>query len=287
LAKNGRASSFALLGGIAFGTATAVEYTAFVPSAIIGTAFGLTSVWDRPRDVLRMLAVSVAGAFVALVPVLIFHAAAFGSAFTTGYAFTVLYDAHRTGLFGIGAPRSDVFGKLLVSAERGVVWYAPIIVAMPLAVGLMLRRTELRRIAIVTMLVAAWYLMMNAGFEYWHGGASTGPRYLTPAVGFSALALGLAWPCFSVWQRKGVLVLLGVSVFVNFACTAVDMTANGTLIGEILPRFFAADLGQTLTYKIMERPSLLHFAAPVLAGGILGWLIWDEAKRTCLEIPKS
>jgi hypothetical protein len=284
---NSRGSSFALLGGIAFGAATAVEYTAFVPSAIIGIAFVLTSTWDRPKDTLRMFAFAAAGALVALIPVLTFHAAAFGSAFTTGYAFTVLYDAHRAGLFGIGTPRLDVLGKLLVSPERGIIRYAPIVVAVAWAVGLMLRRAELRMPAVLTILIAAWYLLMNAGFEYWHGGASTGPRYLTPAAGFSALALGLAWPCFNAWQRKGTLALLSVSVFVNFACTAVDMTASGTFIGEILPRFFSADLAQTLTFKIMERPSLLHFAAPVLVGGILAWLVWRETKRACREIPTS
>lgn len=278
LAANGRASGLALVGGLAFGAATAVEYTAFVPSAIIGAAFALTSPWDRPIDVLRMFAISAAGALVALVPVLIFHAAAFGSAFSTGYAFTVVYDAHRAGLFGIGSPRMDVLGKLLVSPERGVVWYAPIVVAMAWAVGLMMRRTELRMTAIVTIVIAAWYLVMNSGFEYWHGGASTGPRYLTSAVGFAALALGLAWPHFSVWQRRSALVLLGISVFVNFVCTAVDMTAGG-LVEHIAPRFLSADLGQTLTYKILERPSILHFAAPVLVAGIFGWLICDETKR--------
>jgi hypothetical protein len=214
----------------------------------------------------------VVGGVVALTPVLIFHAAAFGSPITTGYAFTVIFQGHNTGLFGIGAPSPDVLGRLLVSADRGVIWFSPFVFASACAVAVLMRQREHRSTAIVTILVGAWYLFMNAGFEYWHGGASTGPRYLTPAVGFSALALGLAWPQFALWQRRGATALLAASILINFACTAVDMTAGG-LINRILPDFLSANLRQTLSYKFLERPTVLHFAPPLLVAGLLTALI--------------
>jgi hypothetical protein len=119
---------------------------------------------------------------------------------------------------------------------------------------------------------------MNAGFEYWQGGASTGPRYLTPALGFAAIALGLAWPLFRTWERRAAIVLLGLSILINFASTAVGMTEGG-LLDRIAPSFLAGDLRHTLTFHAAGGPSLLHFAPLLLAGATLGWLIWREAKR--------
>lgn len=277
------AIGLALLGGLALGAATAVEYTALIPAAIIGAAMALTSAWSLPGRVLAMLAAAALGGLVALVPVMIFHAAAFGSPFTTGYAFTLIYNAHHSGLFGINAPRLDVIGKLLVSADRGVIWYAPVVLAAAWAAVLMVRRADLRAPAIVTILIAIYYLAMNAGFGYWHGGASTGPRYLTPAIGFSMLALGLAWPHFNTWQRRSALVLLGLSVLINFAGTAVGMTAVAPS-ETILPDFLSADLRQTLTYRLFKQASILHFVAPLLAGSVLGWLILREAKHAEAEV---
>jgi hypothetical protein len=283
LSSGGHAMGAALLGGLLLGGAVAVEYTAFVPTVIIGAAAALASAWSRPAAVIRMFAVSAVGALIALAPVLMFHNAAFGSPLTTGYAFTVVFDAHRSGIFGINLPRLDVLGKLLVSAERGVIWYAPVVIAVAVAVVTMMRDPKLRATAIVVVLVAAYYLVMNAGFEYWHGGASTGPRYLTPAIGLSMLALGLAWPQFGSWQRRGTVALLGLSIFINFAATAVDMTA-GALTEHIFPSFFAGDLRYTLTYRLYKQPSLLHFVAPVLLGTVLGWLTLRQARRAQDEI---
>jgi hypothetical protein len=278
LASGGRPLGVALLGGLALGTATAVEYTAFVPAVIIGATVALASPWARPGELLQAFAAAALGALIALVPVLLFHAAAFGSPLTTGYGFTVVYDAHRTGIFGINVPRPEILWKLLVSADRGVLWYAPVVVAVAMALVVMMRRVELRATAVATTLILAYYVCMNAGFEYWHGGASTGPRYLTPAIGFSMLALGLAWPHFGIWQRRATLVLLALSIFINFAATAVDMTA-GALAESILPSFFSGDLRHTLTYRLFKQPSVLHFIIPIAGGCALAWMIAREYRK--------
>ncbi len=270
--------------GLLLGTAVAVEYTAVVPAAILGAAFVLSHVRKHAAGVLRACAASAAGGVVALIPVLIFHAAAFGSPITTGYAFTVVFQGHASGFFGVNAPSPEVLGKLLVSADRGAIWFAPIVLASAWAVAMLMRQKEHRPTAIVTTLVAVWYLLMNAGFEYWHGGASTGPRYLTPALGFSALALGLAWPQFTTWQRRSAIAVLAASILINFACTAVDMTAGG-LVDQILPSFLSADLRQTLTYKVLERPALLHFVPPLAVACALSALIARQMRSIATPAP--
>lgn len=272
----GRSFVTALLAGLALGAAVAIEYTAFVPAVIMGAAFALASDWRRPLDVVAPFAVAAVGAVIALLPVLAFHAAAFGSPFTTGYAYTVEFTGHQSGLFGIGAPRPEVIGALLVGFERGFIWYAPVVLAALWAAVKLMRRGDMRLLAIVTFLIFAWYLVMNAGFEYWHGGASTGPRYLTPALGFSAIALGLGWPLFGAWERRVGIALLALSIALNFAFTAVDMTAGGD---QIATSFLAGDLRHALSYLVVNEPSPIHFVPPLFIGAALAWLIWRETKR--------
>ncbi len=287
LATREPASALALVGGLSLGAAIGVEYSTAVPAAIIGASALITSDWGRPLAVLKFLAIAGMAGLMALVPVLIYHDAAFGSPFTTGYRFAAFYEGTRSGLFGINMPRLDVLGQLLVGADRGVLWYAPIVVMSAWAMAMMLRHSELRVPAIVTILIFAFYLALNAGFVYWRGGASSGPRYLTPAIGFSMLALGLSWPYFGPWLRRATLLLLSLSVFINFATTAVDMTA-GALISDVLPSFFSGDLRHTLTYRLYKQPSIIHFALPVLAAFILGWLIAREVKQAhCSRSPEA
>ncbi len=266
----------ALLAGLALGGAVAVEYTAFVPAVVIGAALALVSNWRQPASVVLLFAIAALGALAALAPVLAFHAAAFGSPFTTGYAFTVEFTGHQSGLFGVGAPQPDIIAALLVSPERGFIWYAPVVLAAGWAAAKMMGRDALRVPALVTLLIAVWYLLMNAGFEYWHGGASTGPRYLTPALGFSAIALGLGWPLLGAWERRASLALLAVSVLVNFAFVAVDMTAGG---GAIASNLLAGELRHTMSYQLLMRPSLLHLAPPLAIAAVLAYLIWLETRR--------
>ena len=273
----------AFLAGLAFGAATATEYTALAAALIVGVVVSLPQL-SRPRDVVVTLLWTAFGGVVALLPVLAYQAAAFGSPFETGYAHTVEFDLHRTGIVGIGLPRLDVLAELLVSPARGLLWFAPIILAMVWAGARAVRVEATRPIALATLLVLAFYLLMNAGFGYWHGGATTGPRYLTPAVGFAALALGFAWPMFGQWERRATLFLLALSILIGFACTAVSMTAGG-LLDQIFPSVASGALRSTLSYLVLEQPSPLHFVAPLTAAGIMAWLIANERRLASKAAP--
>jgi hypothetical protein len=266
---------FAILAGLAFGGATSTEYTAVVACLIIGVALGLPLLRSRLVEGVRLYAWTAAGALLALLPVFIFHTIAFGSPFETGYAHTSIYTLHDTGIVGVGLPQPDILLKLLISPERGVIWYAPIILATLWAAGRALGEGTTRAIAAATFLVALFYLFMNAGFAYWQGGASTGPRYLTPAIGFSAIVLGLAWPRLGRREQLVSLVLLGLGIAIALACTAVGMVAGGP---RILPALLQGEMHATLTYMATNRASLLHLAPPLLVGMVIGWFILNERR---------
>ena len=286
LARGGSTALPAILGGLAFGVSVAVEYTAFPATLIVGAGFLAISPWRDPAATIRAFAIAGFAATVALIPVLMFHADAFGSPFEAGYAYTVYYHGHQGGFFGVSLPRLDVLAQLLVSGHYGIIWYAPILFAMGWAIWKLIRDPALRMTGIVTILVAAWYLAMNSGFAYWQGGATTGPRYLTPAVGFGAVALGLGWPHFGLWARRTTLLLLGVSILINFACTAVGMTA-GSIFTDIPRGLLAADLRGTLTYQAFKHASVVHFLAPLAIAAFMAWLIIRETRRLSAAVTRS
>ena len=192
LAVGQRALVSAFASGLALGAATAVEYTSLVAAAIIGMGIAATSPWRRQLlPTLGMFAVAGLGALLAIMPVLVYHDAAFGSPFATGYQHAAFFSATRTRFFGIGPPNFYLIGdELLFGARRGLLWMSPVMLASAWAAVVATRHDETRMPAIVSVLVLGWYLVMNSGFSYWAGGWSTGPRYL-PRV--SAL-----WRCRSV-----------------------------------------------------------------------------------------
>jgi hypothetical protein len=119
--------------------------------------------------------------------------------------------------------------------------------------------------AVVVGTVAVAFVALNASYEYWHGGGSTGPRHIVPMLPFLAVALAFAWP-----QRAGRLaasLLLVLSAVVSLACAMVTMYA-----GE--------DIANPLFELILPRtidPTYLPYAIP----GVLAWgaftLLWYRA----------
>ena len=95
---------------------------------------------------------------------------------------------------------------------------------------------------------------MNAGYSYWNGGDSTGPRHLVPALPFIALPLARLWDAAPRPLRSLFVLLLIISVITSLACVAVDMWISPTIArplqDSVLPRFFSGDLPRTLTARL-------------------------------------
>src|SRR5262249_15783017 len=150
------------------------------------------------------IAIAVVAALMQI-PLLCYNAAAFGSPLHLGYAYVVGFDDMKTGFFGIGVPKLDVITKLLFGLRRGILWLSPIRIpaAVALVVGFRRREHRLRSAAIAA--VTGYYVLLNSAYAYWDGGASTGPRHITPVYPFLALALG-AW--FATAGRRSRIATL-------------------------------------------------------------------------------
>jgi hypothetical protein len=64
----------------------------------------------------------------------------------------------------------------------------------------------------------------NSALSYWDGGYSTGPRRLTPALGFARLPLAFLWPGTGRGLRRLMTAGLSLSFVVSLVCAAVSMT---------------------------------------------------------------
>src|SRR4029078_8419257 len=66
--------------------------------------------------------------------------------------------------------------------------FAPIVAVAP--PGLVACARRARGAAVVSVLIALYFVLLNAGYTYWEGGWSFGPRHLAPGIPFACLWLG-------------------------------------------------------------------------------------------------
>ena len=261
-----RAALDGLAVGLLLAWAAVVEPTAAVAAALIG-AFGL---WELRRTERRRRAVTVAaallGAIVGLLPMLVYNWAAFGSLFHIGYENVVAFPGQRRGLLGVSWPQPAILYELVFGSRRGLLWFAPIVVVAPLAYW-----AAFRALSIGTWLtllgVPVAYLLIDAGYIYWSGGGSTGPRFLVPSLAF------LSVPLEFLWQRSGEgarLALAGLAVLSAadaLVCASVTMNAferyANPLLDFIFPLFVAGRIRNLLTLAGMEGYATLA-AIPLL-----------------------
>ena len=58
-------------------------------------------------------------------------------------------------------------------------------------------------VVLVLLAVPVLFLLINAGYAYWDGGWSTGPRHLTPGLAFACVPFAALWDR----SRPGVRLL--------------------------------------------------------------------------------
>lgn len=129
-------------------------------------------------------------------------------------------DSAHYPLFGqLGFPSPLIFWKLWFGLERGLFLFAPVMLLAPLGwPGLRRLHPWLPFLSALPLLL---FTFAFSGFIGWHGGGSSGPRYLLPSLPF--WALGLA---FAPWGRL-TYALLVLSVLNACAITGVTVLAAG------------------------------------------------------------
>lgn len=197
------------LAGLLAGLAVFMEATL----AVIAVCLGVYAVAQTPR--LRRGLLYAGGVVVGLLPLAAYDWWAFGSPFQSGYSYAVkelggsghdVIGANAAGFFGVTHPSLDALRQILLS-ERGFFVMTPVTV-VALAGLWPLWRRGFRHEALLIGGTTLAMVVFNASYYLPMGGASPGPRFLTPLVPLLALPLAAAlraWPLLT-WLAAGVSV---------------------------------------------------------------------------------
>lgn len=256
--------------GLSFGCAVLTEY-----SAALALPLFAWNLWPRRRDLLLF-------ALGGLAPASLFfhyHYRCFGGPLSLAPESQNedLNGLGRYALFGVlGLPSPKVSYNLLLGVERGLFIISPLLALAPWGLWRSLRGEDRssRKRAFLCLLLFTAFLAFNAGYNGWHGGHASGPRYLVPALPFLVLLLAPL--------RAGALfLLLGAWSLVNNAAIASvnTMAIPGyNLMYEIIyPNILKPD-------KLPHFLTLLPLA--LMAAGI-AWFHDSRVQLSPLDLKKS
>jgi hypothetical protein len=143
----------------------------------------------------------------------------FGSVLETGYEPHAFMNHFVDGIYG-----------LIFSFNKGIVFYAPLLVLAP--VGLWIMRRSQRGEAALIAGAALTYVSLFAKFYNWGGGWSWGPRYLMPIVPLLMVPVARAAAATRAWRYAGAALFIA-GLLVNGVGVLVDGDAYHTAIMNV------------------------------------------------------
>jgi hypothetical protein len=192
----------------------------------------------------------------------------FGSVTATGYNTPILTNSLGDGLYG-----------LLLSPNKGLVFYVPLVLLAPFGLVRLYRRS-LPTTMIVVLGTAIWTLL-NAVFFDWGGGWVWGPRYLQPILPLVFLAVSSAAHWRSTRGLMGTLCVAGL--IINFLGVVVDEGAyRRTLANVWLPdRTGYATVGSVTTGELVKLPRSAEDLVPAFSSIAGHWWLLRVALVPC------
>ncbi|HYK99157.1 MAG TPA: hypothetical protein VEU77_12270, partial [Candidatus Acidoferrales bacterium] len=173
--------------------AVARQTTALLAPFIPGAHVGVTVAGGRRADA---VIVTLVGAALGMLPLVVFNAVVLGDPFEQGYG---------SKPFDVGGLTTGLVG-LLVSPSRGLFVYEPwavlALASMVIAAFANTTRGNLSRR--ISGLLVPWvlFLLLYATYAEWWGGRVFGPRFLDDLA--PVLVVGLAWGVKGGWFAFGV-----------------------------------------------------------------------------------
>src|SRR5918992_1143958 len=180
--NNNKALYFASLGGIFLGLSVFAHPTSIIviPGFIVYAIYSMRH--NKKSLILLLVSLSIILFFMGLVNYL-----RFGSFTEFGYGSyfgTLSYNAYggKTGLIG-----------LLASPGKGLIFYFPVVILLPLALKYMYRQNRWLFFLIIYIVLVHWLYfgsLDDTESRFWSGAIAWGPRYLVPVLPFITLAFG-------------------------------------------------------------------------------------------------
>jgi hypothetical protein len=269
--------------GMAF--AATIEITAAVP-VLLMAVMAVSRLKRGGAHGRRMVACTMLGGLLGALPLAVYNHVAFGSPLSLGYGKVDGFEGMERGFFGISLPSAWVFMSILIAPRRGIVWLSPVLAAIPWAWWVITRRWP-APVAGVLVAIPLFYLLLNAGYFYWDGGASTGPRHIVAALPFVCLPLAPLWDGASGRQQAALLAATVVSCLLSVVCATVDMTATSKIVWVLnqvlLPRFMAGDVHNI--FALAGLPGLWSVLPVMAITGLLVGLLSRQCRRAARAVP--
>ncbi len=196
------------LAGFCAGWAVIVDFSTAI-GAVILAVYAVRPLFRRPvlanfrRPVLRNFQrpllpalrtplLFVAGATPLALLLFAYNWVSFGGPLSLGYAHLAnsFATAQNQGILGVTVPKLGVIADLLVG-DRGLLRMSPWLVLAPFGLWAARKRGLRWEVGVCAVVVVA-YLVVNAGYFLPFGGATPGPRFLSPMVPFAAVLVALA-----------------------------------------------------------------------------------------------
>ncbi|MFO0951388.1 MAG: phospholipid carrier-dependent glycosyltransferase [Isosphaeraceae bacterium] len=226
------------LAGFLASYASVIELQVGPVSAVLGF-YLLAQTLGRKRKV------STVGDFAvgAVVPALVlggYNQLAFGSPFDMGYfhhTTKIFADVHSSqNPLGLKGPEAAKALALLWGGHRGLFFFAPITLLVPLGLFALVRRGFWGAAIVSTGAMAAVF-GVNLSYPEWTGGWSTGPRLLVPLLPFAMVAVAgaLAWGGRWLSATAAALALAGAVLMALFVG-----------VGGRVPQFYLDPLMQVV-----------------------------------------
>jgi len=191
--------------GFLLGTAFITEYTTAVMVLVLGVYYAyityskLSFKWIRSSIMPIMLS-----GILPLAILMIYNSLCFGNPFSIGYEHLAnQYQASMAqGFMGISWPQPIVLFYLTFHPARGLFWQSPVLLMSLIGLFYLWRNKNYRHEGIVITIAFISFILINAGYYMWWGGASFGPRHLIPMLLF------LSIPLVMLPKRLNTLVII-------------------------------------------------------------------------------
>jgi hypothetical protein len=174
---------------------------------------------------------------------------------------------------------------ILFSPYRGIFWFAPLLIIVPIGIYYLWRRPDCRAIALTIIIISLYYPLLNSSFYYWDSGWSTGPRYIMAMLPFFCMPLCMMWTDTRPKWKPALTGLFLLSFGISLICVSVSMFSptpiRNPLFDYLIPRFIAGKLTcPPIKIGISGHAALIPIFAIWAAGSIYVLKLLSNRKRS-------
>jgi hypothetical protein len=207
--------------GFLLGTAFITEYTTAVMILVLAVYYVYClRIKLSFHGIRSSIMPVVVGSILPIAILIIYDTLCFGNFFSIGYEnLANQYQASMAqGFMGISWPQPIILFYLTFHPARGLFWQSPVLLMSLIGLFYLWRDKNYRLEGIIITIAFVSFLLINAGYYMWWGGASIGPRHLIPMLLF------LSIPLIMLPKRLNALVIILCTI--SFGQMLIPLAGN-------------------------------------------------------------